>query len=386
MMTIRSEPVSEDMLPAGKRAGDGITAPVEASGVGAMRPDEVRALIQAEVDKQEPLDEARRAVALIAESSVRFVEEPGTPGFVIVGADGQRRTTIRDGQTIPFTIAELAAELRRNYPTLFKPDKPVSSTGAPSGAAARDWLMVRSDTSPAAARVQASLSAGLDSVRRGWRGSLAALPWSKRFASPTTGEVSADVAARPEPKAPPPLTSLPIRTGFRPSHALYAGLFLVFGTIVAFLLLGRRPDAPPSSAPAQEATTAPPRAPASTGAAATAGPSTPPTPSTPGALTGVPEVVDTGTLRVEGKVVRLFGVEWARGAQADDLTRYLAGRTVVCTASPNPERYRCQVDGRDLSEVVLYNGGGRATPEATPELKAAESQARTAGLGVWQKP
>jgi len=103
-------------------------------------------------------------------------------------------------------------------------------------------------------------------------------------------------------------------------------------------------------------------------------------------LTGVPEVVDTGTLRVEGKVVRLFGVEWSRGAQADDLTRYLAGRTVVCTSSHNPDRYRCQVDGRDLSEVVLFNGGGRATPEATPELKAAEAQARTAGLGVWQKP
>src|SRR3712207_8616620 len=48
-------------------------------------------------------------------------------------ADGQRRTTIRDGQTIPFTIAELAAELRRNYPTLFKPDKLGRSTAAASG-------------------------------------------------------------------------------------------------------------------------------------------------------------------------------------------------------------------------------------------------------------
>jgi endonuclease YncB( thermonuclease family) len=351
-----------------------------------MTPDQIRALIQAEVDKQEPLEEARRAVALIAESSVHFIDEPGTPGFVIVGADGQRRTTIRDGETIPFTIAELAAELRRNYPTLFKPDKPGSPAAAPSGAATRDWLMVSSEKSPAAARVQASVSAGLDSVRRGWRGSLAALPWGKRSALPTTGEVSAHVAARPEPKSPPPMTSLPIRTGFRPSHALYACLFLVFGTIVALLLLGRRPDAPPRSPPAQEAAAAPPRAPTDTGAVAPTRPSTTPMPSTPGALSGVPEVVDTGTLRVEGKVVRLFGVEWSRGAQADDLTRYLAGRQVVCTPYPNSDRHRCQVDGRDLSEVVLYNGGGRATPEATPELKSAEAQARTAGLGVWQKP
>ncbi len=26
----------------------------------------------------------------------------------------------------------------------------------------------------------------------------------------------------------------------------------------------------------------------------------------------------------------------------------------------------CLVDGRDLSEVVLFNGGGRASPEASP--------------------
>jgi hypothetical protein len=45
-----------------------------------------------------------------------------------------------------------------------------------------------------------------------------------------------------------------------------------------------------------------------------------------------------------------------------------------------------QVEGRDLSEVVLFNGGGRATPDATPELKAAEAKARAAGHGVWQKP
>jgi endonuclease YncB( thermonuclease family) len=100
----------------------------------------------------------------------------------------------------------------------------------------------------------------------------------------------------------------------------------------------------------------------------------------------VPEVVDTSTLRIDGRIVRLFGVEWERGAQAEDLTRYLAGREVICTPVARSDRHRCVVEGRDLSEVVLYNGGGRATAEATPELKAAEAKARAGGLGVWQKP
>ena len=37
---------------------------------------------------------------------------------------------------------------------------------------------------------------------------------------------------------------------------------------------------------------------------------------------------------------------------------------------------RCRIYATDLSEVVLFNGGGRATPGATPELQAAEAGAR----------
>jgi endonuclease YncB( thermonuclease family) len=34
---------------------------------------------------------------------------------------------------------------------------------------------------------------------------------------------------------------------------------------------------------------------------------------------------------------------------------------------------------------VLFNGGGRATEDATPELKAAADKAREAKIGVWSK-
>jgi len=33
--------------------------------------------------------------------------------------------------------------------------------------------------------------------------------------------------------------------------------------------------------------------------------------------------------------------------------------------------------------VVLFNGGGRATANATPELRALEQQARSTRVGIW---
>jgi hypothetical protein len=114
----------------------------------------------------------------------------------------------------------------------------------------------------------------------------------------------------------------------------------------------------------------------------------PPVPGAPSGrpLIGVPDVLDTATLSLGGEVVRLFGVEWAPGAgKPDDLTQYLRGREVTCQPAGGRETYRCRVGEQDLSKVVLYNGGGKATAEATPELKTAEERARTAKVGVWSE-
>ena len=88
-------------------------------------------------------------------------------------------------------------------------------------------------------------------------------------------------------------------------------------------------------------------------------------------LRGIPEVIDTATMRLEGKVVRLAG--------------YLRGREVECELASTPDRYRCQVGGHDLSRAVLFNGGGRATGDAPPELVEAENNAKAARRGVWQR-
>ena len=66
------------------------------------------------------------------------------------------------------------------------------------------------------------------------------------------------------------------------------------------------------------------------------------------------------------------------------LARFLRRREVMCEPGATPARYRCNVDGRDLSELILSNGGARATPDAPAELLEAEDEARSARLGIWR--
>jgi len=102
-------------------------------------------------------------------------------------------------------------------------------------------------------------------------------------------------------------------------------------------------------------------------------------------VTGRSEVVDNATLRINGALVRLIGVEPAPEADRAPMAHYLGERPVTCWPVSAGARYRCEVEGADLSRVVLYNGGGRATADAPPELRADENHARSARLGVWRE-
>ncbi|HYD68377.1 MAG TPA: penicillin-binding transpeptidase domain-containing protein [Azospirillum sp.] len=90
-----------------------------------------------------------------------------------------------------------------------------------------------------------------------------------------------------------------------------------------------------------------------------------PTVERPEPLVGPPMVVDTGALRIGGRIVRLEGVQGEGGRFAREMALYIGAREVTCEPT-GPERYRCEVDGRDLSEAVLFNGGGRAVNRRGP--------------------
>ena len=109
-------------------------------------------------------------------------------------------------------------------------------------------------------------------------------------------------------------------------------------------------------------------------------------PANSGGLRGTPSVLDTSTLSLQGRTIHLFGVETdGKAGSTDELARYLNGREVVCEPAGPADVYRCQVEQKDLSTVVLFNGGGWAAPDATPELVLAAGRARLARVGVWSK-
>ena len=342
--------------------------------------ERIRQRLQAEVDAQGALPESRRAAALIGESSIRFTGD-GDSDYVVVGPGGQPRHSLEDGSA-PFSLRDLAAELRRNYPALFNPDA-AAAAAAPSTEPIeappqpRDWLLL--GPGEASRPLEPAASAEADNARIETDANAAA-PSPPVLAAASRETETADRGDVRTPLAETVPDILPT-IGFRPSYAIYGGVTFVLGVLLALMLWSLWSEPSPDTASGQRASAG-----ATPGPIATPGPSGGNAAKPPGAISGVPEIVDTSTLRIDGRVVRLFGVEWERGAQADDLTRYIAGREVVCTPAVRSDRHRCQIEGRDLSEVVLYNGGGRATSEATPELKTAEAKARDAGFGIWQKP
>ena len=126
------------------------------------------------------------------------------------------------------------------------------------------------------------------------------------------------------------------------------------------------------------------RAPASA-ARAEAVPATQVAPPPSGAsdeVRGVPGVIDTATLSIRGRTVRLLGVEGQGGHLARQLAAYLRRREVAC-AGGGAEGARCTLDGADLAGLIVAAGGARAREDAPPDLLDAEDQARAERVGLW---
>jgi penicillin-binding protein 1A len=110
--------------------------------------------------------------------------------------------------------------------------------------------------------------------------------------------------------------------------------------------------------------------------------SAPPAPAASAEIRGVPEVIDTGTLSLRGRTVRLLGVVGERGHLARQLASYLRRREVICSLSDGAAA-RCRIEGDDLAALILTAGGARAAEDAPPDLLGAEEQARAERVGLW---
>lgn len=363
----------------------------------AHRRDRMREIIHAELDRIHPTDDARRALELIIESSVRPSEVDGALKLTIIDHDGKPRMMERDGQQAEFTLHDLLDELRVKYPVLFRPAKPdapslvkADESSQPREKPKRDWLNLDSSMPHPAAESSREPEEPA-AVHHEQGAKLPIAEWSHSTLETLKTSVTPDSGANYRAEDYPiPVAKehernvfgdMRTRSWTRPAFALGAVAILALLGVGAFLFQSDDAGSPQANAAA-------PIAPS----AAASGPIREPEPSTTGstgssgALRGVPDVIDTATLSLNGEVVRLFGVEWAPGAgKPEDLTQYLNGREVACDPAGSNDVYRCQVGGQDLSRVVLFNGGGRPTNDATPELKAAADKAREAKIGVWSK-
>jgi penicillin-binding protein 1A len=100
---------------------------------------------------------------------------------------------------------------------------------------------------------------------------------------------------------------------------------------------------------------------------------------------GAADVSDTATLAIRGRKIQFEGVLGDGDRRAvRALARFLRRREVTCEPAGVPDRYRCNVDGQNLSAVILSNGGARAAPDAPAEPLAAEYLARSARVGIWR--
>ncbi|MDP4026716.1 nuclease [Methylobacterium sp. NEAU 140] len=397
----------------------------------------LRETIRSELALARPRPVAARTLELMALAALepdaappgyRVVDRRGAPRLraTEAGADGQG-TQAGDAAPRPMTLADLVAELRAGHPALFLPPEPEPEP-EPAPAQARDASLLAgaSEMRAATARFVEAQSGRARSLAerssnqgralaQSAAGALAALRARVgRPAAPAEGAASPAGTATESVDPAAAWNSGAGRFGDAVSERLrtlrdrfggpeddpavrrrrwFAGvgaaaLTAIVAAGLVTLLRTPSPQAPSSTAaptqtaraPAIPDTVTPP--PESDGRGDPEPEATPPPAN---AVTGPVQVVDTATLKVGGRVVRLFGVEWVRGGQAQELARYIAGRPVVCQPAPGSETMNCAVDGRDLSEVVLYNGGGRASPEASPELVAAEDHARSERLGVWKR-
>jgi hypothetical protein len=336
--------------------------------------ERMRAVIRREIEAFHPTDEARQPLELIVESSLRYSEKDGVLTAIAMGESGNPRAA--GAENAETAVRAVLEDIRRTRPALFKTtmDEPSENQIAPAGdgvdGSDRDWLDVGSP--PPISGMRQEMRSFPLSVN--WHSIDA---WFHRQAPRWKGAATRQGATLGALGGRVPGLLRQARETMRASadparkDRFWHKRPLVLGGLAALLALG---------------TFTMLRVGGNSGGLAETGAVTASTGLEAGSLRGVPEVIDTSTLSLDGRVLRLFGVEWAPGGgKPDDLNRYLSGREVTCEEVASTNTYRCQVDGKDLSTVVLYNGGGRATAQATEEMKAAAEHARQTRIGVWSR-
>ncbi len=98
----------------------------------------------------------------------------------------------------------------------------------------------------------------------------------------------------------------------------------------------------------------------------------------------VEQVIDTGTLKIEGETIHLAGITGLGSPYRDQLQKFIEeqGKEIRCT--PSGTRHICFVKNVDLALAALTNGAARLAEGATPQYQRAAEDARRNRRGIFQ--
>ena len=102
-------------------------------------------------------------------------------------------------------------------------------------------------------------------------------------------------------------------------------------------------------------------------------------------LTGtVDQVIDTGTLKIQGETIELAGIKGLGSPYRDQLAKFIEEQGSRIRCEPISERYVCFVSNVDLGLAALTNGAARLAADATPQYRQAADEARRNRRGIFQ--
>ena len=98
----------------------------------------------------------------------------------------------------------------------------------------------------------------------------------------------------------------------------------------------------------------------------------------------VEQVIDTGTLKIDGETVVLAGIKGLGSPYRDQLAKFIQeqGSQIRCT--PTGDRHVCFVKNVDLALAALTNGAALVAGGATAQYQKAEEDARRSHRGIFQ--
>jgi hypothetical protein len=104
----------------------------------------------------------------------------------------------------------------------------------------------------------------------------------------------------------------------------------------------------------------------------------------PETINGHAEVVNTGTITINGQRVELFGIEGEGQPFAAQLKALIDSNGGVVSCDRHGTQYICSLPGNlDIGRMALFNGAALPAANATPDYLNMAAIARTGRRGVW---